>query len=240
MSPQAPAVRRWAVIPAAGSSERMRTRGSKQYLSVCGRTLLEHALHPFLAHAGIHGIVVVLAAGDETWNTLSCACDVRVRTAVGGAERMHSVLRGLQAIEHDARPHDWVLVHDAARPCLGRADLDRLLAALDEDPIGGLLAVPIGDTVKRADETGAHVAATVERTGLWAAQTPQMFRYDLLHRALAQSARDGVAMTDEAAAVEALGSRPRLVEGNARNIKVTRDEDLTLVEAILRSPPNGA
>ncbi len=235
MSPQVPAVRRWAVIPAAGRSERMRQHQPKQYVSVCGRTLLEHALYPFLEHAGIHGIVVVLAAGDDTWNALPCARDARVRTALGGAERMHSVLSGLQELEREAGAHDWVLVHDAARPCLCRTDLDRLIAALEEDSIGGVLAVPIGDTVKRGDETGAHIVATVERTGLWAAQTPQMFRYDLLCRALARCQRDGLAVTDEAAAVEALGSRPRLVRGSARNIKVTREEDLTLVEAILQS-----
>lgn len=240
MIQRASAPRRWAVIPAAGRSERMGGRQPKQYMSVCGRTLLEHALQPFLAHTGIRGIVVVLAADDANWKTLPCAHDRRIRTALGGARRMHSVLNGLNALEGEVQPDDWVLVHDAARPCLRLADLERLIAVLGEDAVGGLLALPIGDTVKRGDATGTHVAATVERSGLWAAQTPQMFRYALLHQALARSASEGLTMTDEAAAVEALGARPRLVEGDARNIKVTRHEDLTLAEAILRTAPDDA
>ncbi len=228
------AVRRWAVIPAAGRGERMGAARPKQYLSTGGRTLLEHALQPFLAHSGIQGIVVVLATDDPTWRTLPCAREARIRTAAGGAERMLSVLSGLQELEHEAAPHDWVLVHDAARPCLRRADLNRLINAVDEDEVGGLLAVPIGDTVKRADETGERIATTLERSGLWAAQTPQMFRYELLRRALAHCGSAGVTVTDEAAAVEALGLRPRLVAGSALNIKVTRDDDLRVAAAILK------
>ena len=235
MKPEARAVRRWAVIPAAGRGERMSAAGPKQYRTLCGRTLLEHALRPFLAHAGIHGIVVVLADGDTTWSTLACAKAQQIRTAVGGVERMHSVINALQALERDAAPQDWVLVHDAARPCLRAADLDRLIAELDRDDVGGLLAVPLADTVKRSDDTGSRVAATLDRGGLWAAQTPQMFRYGLLRRALAHCSERGVAVTDEAAAVETLELKPRLVAGSARNIKVTRDEDLGLAEAILQS-----
>lgn len=236
MSHQARAPRRWALIAAAGRGERMSGFAvPKQYLKICGRTLLEHALQAFLAHPGIQGIVVVLAGGDRTWPQLGCARDARIRTAVGGAERMLSVANGLRQLEPDAGPRDWVLVHDAARPCLRAVDVDRLIAALDEDDVGGLLAVPVGDTLKRSDESDTRVAATLERSRLWAAQTPQMFRYDSLRRALAHCAERGVAATDEAAAIEALGLTPRLVVGNPRNIKVTRAEDLELVEAILRA-----
>ena len=148
---------------------------------------------------------------------------------------MFSVANGVQALEGDAARDDWVLVHDAARPCLRAQDLDRLIAELDEDDVGGLLAIPVADTVKRAEDSAARVVATLERGGLWAAQTPQMFRYDLLRRALAFCAERNQAVTDEAAAVEALGLRPRLVVGSTRNVKVTCDDDLHLAEAILRS-----
>lgn len=235
MSRQAGAVRRWAVIPAAGRGERMSAGGPKQYRTLCGRSVLEHALAPFLAHQGIHGIVVVLAAADQAWDALACARNARIRTARGGAERMFSVANGVQALEGDAARDDWVLVHDAARPCLRAQDLDRLIAELEEDDVGGLLAIPVADTVKRAEDSAARVVATLERGGLWAAQTPQMFRYDLLRRALAFCAERNQAVTDEAAAVEALGLRPRLVVGSTRNVKVTCDDDLHLAEAILRS-----
>jgi 2-C-methyl-D-erythritol 4-phosphate cytidylyltransferase len=213
----------------------MSAAGPKQYRILCGRTLLEHALQPFLAHAGIQGIVVVLANGDATWPTLACAKAPQIRTVVGGAERMFSVMNGLQALEREAAPADWVMIHDAARPCLRAADLERLIAELDHDEVGGLLAIPLTDTLKRGDTTGDRVTATIDRSGLWAAQTPQMFRYGLLRRALAQCGERGFTVTDEAAAVETLGLKPRLIVGSALNIKVTRDEDLGLAEAILQA-----
>jgi 2-C-methyl-D-erythritol 4-phosphate cytidylyltransferase len=234
MSP-AGAVRRWAVIPAAGRGERMGTGEPKQYRTLCGRSVLEHALQPFLVHSGIQGVVVALAPGDRAWPTLPCARDARIRTVEGGAERMFSVANGLQALERDAAAEDWVLVHDAARPCLRSADLDRLIAELDQDDVGGLLALPIRDTIKRSDDSTARVAETLARGGLWAAQTPQMFRFGLLRRALAQCAQSNRAVTDEASAIEALGLQPRLVTGSVRNLKVTREDDLALAEAILRA-----
>jgi len=240
MSIRVSAARHWAVIAAAGHGGRMSARQPKQYFSLCGRTLLEHTLRPFLECAALTGIVVVIASGDSRWHALPVAGDPRIRTASGGAERMHSVLNGLNELERDAEPADWVLVHDAARPCLGRGDLERLIAALEHDAVGGLLALPIGDTLKRADGSGEHVAATVERGDLWAAQTPQMFRYGLLRRALTRAAEAGLNLTDDAAAVEALGERPRLVAGSVRNIKVTRQEDLGLATAILTMTADGA
>ena len=147
---------------------------------------------------------------------------------------MASVANGLTALEREAAPEDWVLVHDAARPCLLASDLDRLIAELEGDDVGGLLAIPIGDTVKRSDESNVRVAGTLPRGGLWAAQTPQMFRYGLLRRALAHCAQGKITATDEAAAIESLGLRPRLVAGSTRNLKVTREADLRLAEAILR------
>jgi 2-C-methyl-D-erythritol 4-phosphate cytidylyltransferase len=240
MSTEEPAARRWAVIVAAGQGERMSLRQPKQYLDVCGRTLLEHALSPFLESPALAGIVVVIAGSDSRWSSLPVARDPRIRTVQGGAERMHSVLNGLNELAHEAAPNDWVLVHDAARPCLDRADLQRLIDSLDDDAVGGLLAVQVGDTLKRADAAGGHVLATVERNGLWAAQTPQMFRYELLRRALERAARAGLKVTDEASAVESLGKRPRLIAGSPRNIKVTRPEDVNLAKAILSAAQDRA
>jgi 2-C-methyl-D-erythritol 4-phosphate cytidylyltransferase len=188
----------------------------------------------------LSGIVVVIARQDSRWSSLPVAQDPRVRTVEGGAERMHSVLNGLEELARDAAADDWVLVHDAARPCLGRAELERLVSTLENDRVGGLLALPVGDTLKRADASGSHVLSTVERQGLWAAQTPQMFRYELLHRALQAAMRAGIQVTDEAGAVESLGERPRLIPGSPRNIKVTRPEDLSLAEAILSGVPDRA
>jgi 2-C-methyl-D-erythritol 4-phosphate cytidylyltransferase len=223
------APRLWFVVPAAGASRRMGTGIAKQYLPCRGRTVLEWALAPLLAHARLAGGVVALAADDTGWSRLPAALRERVATTIGGRERADSVLAGLRALPADAG--DWVLVHDAARPCLPRADLDRLIEACEDDAVGGLLALPVADTLKRAD--GPRVAATVAREGLWRAQTPQMFRRGLLERALVASADAGLPPTDEAGAVERLGERPLLVEGSAQNVKVTRPTDLALVEACL-------
>jgi 2-C-methyl-D-erythritol 4-phosphate cytidylyltransferase len=227
------AARHWAVIAAAGQGERMSVAQPKQYLSACGQTLLEHALRAFLECGELSGIVVVIAPGDSRWRALPVASDPRIRSVHGGSERMHSVLNGLVALAGEAHENDWVLVHDAARPCLRRADLERLISTLADDAVGGLLAVPVGDTLKRADTTGEHALETLERRGLWAAQTPQMFRFALLRRALDDAVRAGRSVTDEAGAVESLGERPRLVPGSPCNIKVTRPEDLDLAKAIL-------
>ncbi|HEY4647102.1 MAG TPA: 2-C-methyl-D-erythritol 4-phosphate cytidylyltransferase [Steroidobacteraceae bacterium] len=240
MSRQQRAARHWAVIAAAGQGERMSAEQPKQYLSLCGRTLLEHTLRPFVECPALSGIVVVIASGDSRWSDLPVALDPRIRAVSGGAERMHSVLNGLNELAREAQATDWVLVHDAARPCLDRANLERLINSLEDDAVGGLLAVQVRDTLKRADRAGEHVMATVEREGLWAAQTPQMFRYELLHRALDGAVRTGLKVTDEAGAVEALGERPRLVSGSPRNIKVTLPEDLSLAEAILTAAPGRA
>jgi 2-C-methyl-D-erythritol 4-phosphate cytidylyltransferase len=152
----------------------------------------------------------------------------------GGAERMDSVLAGLRALQDRAAPNDWVLVHDAARPCLLATELDRLLNELSDDAVGGLLAAPVVDTLKRADD-GGRVLQTVPREKLWRALTPQMFRRDILQKALESAQARGVAVTDEAQAVEALGLQPRLVAGDADNIKITLPEDLLRAERILRS-----
>ena len=216
----------WVVIPAAGIGSRMRADRPKQYLQLAGRTILEHSLNCFLDHPRLKGLVLSLAADDPFWPTLACVNDPRICRAVGGAERADSVLAGLlQLLELGAQPDDWVLVHDAARPNLARSDLDALLSELADDPVGGLLAVPTRDTLKRAGADG-RVQETVDRSVIWQAYTPQMFRFAALHRALADALVAGVAITDEASALEWAGQAPKLVEGRADNLKITRPEDL--------------
>ena len=216
----------WVVIPAAGIGSRMRADRPKQYLQLAGRTILEHTLDCFLDHPRLKGLVLSLAADDPFWPALPCATDSRIQRVEGGAERADSVLAGLlRLVELGAQEGDWVLVHDVARPNLARSDLDRLLAELADDPVGGLLAVPARDTLKRIGADG-RVAETVDRSLIWQAYTPQMFRFAALHRALADALVAGVAVTDEASALEWVGQAPRLVEGRADNLKITRPEDL--------------
>jgi 2-C-methyl-D-erythritol 4-phosphate cytidylyltransferase len=206
----------------------------KQYLPLAGRTVIEWSLAPFLAHVHAAGIVVVLAGEDQRWAQTALARHAKIVTTTGGAERVDSVLAGLRTLHAHAAPDDWVLVHDAARPCLLPADVDSLLNELRDDPVGGLLAAPVVDTLKRADD-GGRVAQTVAREKLWRALTPQMFRRDVLQRALEAASARGVAVTDEAQAVEALGLQPKLVAGDGDNIKITLPEDLLRAERILRS-----
>lgn len=216
----------WALIPAAGVGSRMAADRPKQYLMLEGRCILEHTLDCFLGHPQLRGLVISLAQDDPYWSVLACAGDPRISRADGGRERADSVLGGLlRLIELGAQDDDWVLVHDAARPNLTRDDLDNLLLTLADDPVGGLLAVPVRDTLKRADSAG-RVAKTVDRAAMWQAYTPQMFRLGLLHRALAEALLAEVAVTDEASAVEWAGQAPRLVEGRSDNLKVTTPEDL--------------
>jgi 2-C-methyl-D-erythritol 4-phosphate cytidylyltransferase len=216
----------WAVIPAAGVGARMAADRPKQYLQLGGLTILEHSLLCFLDHPRLKGLVISLAADDPFWPTLPCALDSRIQRVAGGKERADSVLNALLHLHaQGADDNDWVLVHDAARPNLARSDLDNLLGELADDPVGGLLAVPAKDTLKLSDGAG-RVTETVDRSLIWQAYTPQMFRLGALHRALADSLVSNVAITDEASAIEWAGQSPRLVEGRADNIKVTRPEDL--------------
>lgn len=206
----------------------------KQYLPLAGRTVIEWSLAPFLQRARTGGVVVVLAESDQRWSQTTLAGHAKIITTIGGAERMNSVLAGLKALESRAAANDWVLVHDAARPCLSSADLDRLLNELSGDEVGGLLAAPVVDTLKRVDDQ-QRVAQTVPREKLWRALTPQMFRFELLRRALQSAVANSVAVTDEAQAVEALGLSPKLVAGDADNMKITLPEDLPRAERILRA-----
>lgn len=227
--------RLWALVPAAGSGRRMNTTTPKQYLTLAGRTVIEHSLTTLLHHPRISAAMVVLDPLDDYWPELPIGTDnpKPVWTSHGGDERQVSVLNGLNAL----RPHlssleDWVLVHDAARPCLSQSDLDRLINTLEHDEVGGLLASPVRDTMKRADHN-ERIQQTESRDGLWHALTPQMFRFRLLHQALTEAATTARTVTDEASAIEALGLAPRLVQGSRSNIKITLAEDLPLAEFYL-------
>lgn len=226
----------WAVIPAAGIGSRMAADRPKQYLALGERTVLEHSLACFLDHPSLRGVVLALAEHDAYWPTLSCATDLRISTVPGGNERADSVLSALlHLMNSGAAPDDWVLVHDAARPNLARADLDRLLSELADDPVGGLLAVRARDTLKRADASG-RVSETIDRSTVWQAFTPQMFRLGALHRALADALAARATITDEASALEWAGQAPRLIECRADNIKITRPEDLEWLQSIWDGP----
>lgn len=224
--------RAWAVVPAAGSGRRMGATLAKQYLTLRGRPLLAHAVTPLLACPRVEAVVLVVSRDDVRWHEV-LPQSARLLSAIGGAERCHSVLAGLDRLEGRAAPDDWVLVHDAARPCLSAEEVEALFRALADDPVGGLLAVPLADTLKVADE-GRRVQRTLPREGLWRALTPQMFRYGLLRAALADAIAAGAMVTDEAAAMERAGHRPALVAGLTANLKVTSPEDLELAEAVLR------
>ncbi len=228
------AVRRWAVVPAAGRGTRFGARTPKQYTPLLGRPMLSWTLRALLSERSIAGVMVALAPGDRRWSRLPEARDPRVFTCTGGEQREDSVRRALDALADRVGVADWVLVHDAARPCLQRSDLRRLFEALDDDAVGGLLAAPVSDTLK-ADYGAGRVARTVPREGAWRALTPQMFRYGVLCRALALCRERARAVTDEASAVEAVGLRPRLVPGRGDNLKVTNAEDAALAAAILRA-----
>lgn len=222
--------RNFALVPAAGTGARMGGELPKQYRLLAGRPLIRHALDTLCASPRIQRVFVVLGEQDEAWGRFDWA-PLGAKLSVlrcGGPTRAGSVLNGLQAISAVAKADDWVLVHDAARPCLSMAQLDGLIEAVGDDEVGGVLAVPVADTLKRAGPDG-RIEATVPREELWQAQTPQMFRYGLLHEALTRSR----IVTDEAGAVEALGRRPLLVASDTSNLKVTFPSDLALAEKIL-------
>lgn len=211
----------------------MRAARPKQYLPLLGRAMLLHTLERLGRYPRLRGLVVGIAADDAYWPTLATEIPNLLNTYIGGAERAQTVLNGLRALETYAAPDDWVLVHDAARPCVRHTDIDALLAAVAGHADGGLLALPLSDTVKRADHNGC-VEDTVARAGLWRALTPQVFRLAALSDALESAMRAGVEITDEASAMEYSGARPRLVHGHADNIKITVPEDLALAELFLR------
>ena len=227
------------VVPAAGAGRRMANGVPKQYLDIGQKSVLEHTLDALLSCRYISTVVVVIAADDGRWPQLEAQYrDRPVATVTGGAERCHSVLNGLEYLAETSADDDWVLVHDAARPCLRTGDIETLIETLGDDAVGGLLGVPVADTMKRVD-AGGQVEQTVTREGLWHAFTPQMFRLGPLRAALLQSLAAGRRVTDEAAAMEMAGHRPRMVQGHKDNIKITLPADLALAEFHLQVRATG-
>lgn len=218
-----------AIVPAAGIGERLAAGYPKQYIKVAGRSILEHSLRAVTAHQRVAAVVVVLAADDPYFPALKLNLPCPLTTVVGGQERAQSVIAGLQQAAALSLP--WALVHDAARPCLRKEDLERLLHEGCR-PRGALLAVPVRDTIKQAGAS-AEVMNTVDRSRLWHAQTPQLFATQTLLQVMQQALAAGVALTDEASAMEWAGYHPKLVCGHADNLKVTLPEDIALAEYYL-------
>lgn len=221
-----------AIVPAAGIGLRMKVNKPKQYLEVLGRTILEHTVRRLLSHPLINSIVVAVRQNDEYFNTLEIATQADVFCVEGSNERSGSVLNALSYVIEN-RLSTWVLVHDAVRPCLQLSDVSRLIKVAVRHPVGAILATPVRDTIKKITDERT-IGSTVDRTNLWCALTPQMFRAEQLRKAISRAQLQKITVTDEAAAMEILGLSPQLVFGRVDNIKVTQPEDLTLVELLLR------
>ena len=227
----------WVVIPAAGVGKRMQADRPKQYLSLLGKTVLEHTLACFLPQPQITGIVIALHANDPYWQELPISTNTKIYTVVGGKERSDSVLNALHYLSDElhCKANSWVMVHDAARPCLSSDDIEQLMQLVNaDDPLGGILASPVKDTMKRAQATlPTHIASTESRQNLYHALTPQMFRLQALQQAVQYAFDNEIAITDDASAMEQQGFSPRLIIGNANNIKITQASDLALAEFFL-------
>jgi 2-C-methyl-D-erythritol 4-phosphate cytidylyltransferase len=226
----------YALVPCAGAGLRAGGGLPKQYAAVAGRSVVGHTLAALARVRRLHATLVLLATDDRRFEEAvpGFGGDRRWVARCGGATRALTVANGLSVLrERGAAADDWVMVHDAARPCVRHADIDSLLLAIAGHADGGLLALPLNDTVKRADHNG-YSEETVARTGLWRALTPQVFRFAALRNALESAIAQGMEITDEASAMEASGARPRLVPGHADNIKITVPEDIALAELFLR------
>lgn len=223
----------WAVVPAAGSGRRMAAEVPKQYLKLNGVPILEHTLRALLACPDIRGVVVVLDPSDRRADAIASLADPRVSRAAGGAERADSVLAGLQAVAKEAGAEDWVLVHDAARPCISVGVLRSLISSCTAAGVGTVMAQTSVDTLKRVSE-GNRVLETLDRQVIWRAQTPQMFKLDELMSALSTALIDDIAITDESMAMELAGYPVSILEGPSTNIKITLPADLEMAEIILR------
>ena len=218
----------WAVVPAAGVGKRMNADRPKQYLELAGKTVIEHTLLRLLSAEVFTAVVVAISEEDPYWPDLDVSVHKKIITAAGGKERADSVLSALKAIRTVASDDDWVLVHDAARPCITKIDIHHLIDSLKTDEIGGILALSSYDTLKSVQGDNI-IVGTLDRSHIWRALTPQMFRYGLLKNAL-EAAEGNAAITDEASALELQGMQPKIVEGRPDNIKITRPEDLALAQ----------
>lgn len=233
----------WAIVPAAGIGSRMESHTPKQYLHLQNKPIIEHSLQRLLDHPKINGVVVALGDHDAYWADVQLNTDKPVIRVRGGKERCHSVLNALNELLSSknqslgVNSNDWVLVHDAARPCIRHEDIDLLISRLDQHAIGGLLALPVRDTMKRQNRF-QQVSETVDRNGLWHALTPQMFPLNILRDAIHEAIESDSMITDESSAIERTGKAPLLVEGHEDNIKITRPVDLNLAEMYMKAQLN--
>ncbi len=218
----------WAVVPAAGVGKRMNADRPKQYLELAGKTVIEHTLLRLLSAEVFTAVAVAISEEDPYWPDLDVSAHKKIITAAGGKERADSVLSALKAIRTVASDDDWVLVHDAARPCITKIDIHHLIDSLKTDEIGGILALSSHDTLKSVQGDNI-IVGTLDRSHIWRALTPQMFRYGLLKNAI-EAAEGNTAITDESSALELQGMQPKIVEGRPDNIKITRPEDLALAQ----------
>lgn len=224
----------WAIIPAAGIGQRMASSIPKQYLNIGGKTILEHAAQPLLDNTHIKRVVFALHVDDDQFSQLAFQDNSpKIRKAIGGETRAHSVLNALEAIKNEIKPNDFVLVHDAARPCLSNADLTKLIDACLLHEVGGILAVRATDTIKQIQQH--EISCTLDRDNIWRAFTPQMFKFKILYDAIKQALQNNITITDEASAVESMNFHPCVVEGSSRNIKVTCPDDIAIAEMYLTS-----
>ncbi|MBA2653841.1 MAG: 2-C-methyl-D-erythritol 4-phosphate cytidylyltransferase [Gammaproteobacteria bacterium] len=220
----------WVILPAAGTGQRFGGNIPKQYLSLNGKSILEHTVAKFLYHPRIEKIIITLDPNDYYWPQLRLEkLGSKIIAVKGGAQRCHSVYQGLQALASLAHPQDFVLVHDVVRPCLDHSDIDKLIAEVGDHPVGGILGTRVRDTLKHTN-TANEIIDTVSRENIWQALTPQMFRYKLLTQSLYQAISQHQWVTDEAAAIEAIGFIPLVIEGRRDNIKITYPEDLLIAE----------
>lgn len=223
----------WAIVPAAGSGSRMQADRPKQYLPLLNQPVIMHTLERLISHPQIAGVVVAVADNDLYWQELPIPENWPLHRAAGGLQRADSVLNALHVLRQISTSDPWVLVHDAARPCLRHSDIDRMLTELAHDPVGGILGVPVNETVKRVDPHN-RIIETVSRDNLWRATTPQMFRLQALIKALEQTRLAQCKVTDEASAMEYAGYQPKMVEGHADNLKITLPRDLALATLYLQ------
>jgi 2-C-methyl-D-erythritol 4-phosphate cytidylyltransferase len=226
------AARYWGIVPAAGTGKRFAAELPKQFHRIGDKLIADHTLSRLLGISKLQKILVPCDINAEQWAQVSAVADRRVELLGGGAERVHSVLNGLRALRDVAASNDWVLVHDMARPCVSSGDINKLIEQLDDHAVGGILATPINDTLKKITSASA-VDKTLDRSDFRAAQTPQMFRYGLLVRALKTMLKEQQLPTDEASAIEYIGEQAKIVEGRSDNIKITHREDLMIAQAIM-------
>lgn len=226
--------RYWAVIPAAGVGRRMEANKPKQYIELLGKTVLEHTLETFINFASIEKVAVVVSKEDPYWPELELSKHSKILTVIGGNERCHSVLNGLLHLKSFAEDNDWVMVHDAARPCIDNEQLQDLVEHISEHPVGGILAYPVRDTMKRSNDNN-QIVETVDRENLWHAMTPQMFRLKKLTEALQSALENDSIVTDEAQAIELTSVKPLLIPAQLYTNKITHIGDLKLAEDYLKN-----